>query len=438
MRLACAPALLLLLLSQRSLSSPTTYFAGDSAAFSYEGRWDTSSSNYRTDWPCARVSFGVSPPPEGGEVAIEWAAMRTRVNATAWKEDGTIASTSIFTSSTMGRRLKKQTDTLSIPADAVMVTFRKLTQGAPFGGGIGESLLTSSQMTLNSVSSDSVRVTPPPTRKLTIEYIGASDTGAFSQNPNAGQALTHSIHSLRSPSSLRSLAAGYCVDGTPDIDDTAELYLSGWKYDNCDLATPGLLAHSLDANLHVEAEGGFGLTQNANAKHRSFEGPHPLPYFWDNQTLLTDPNPPWDSSLSSTPDLVLISLGGNDFNHQKGRVPSDEDFSAVYADFLLSIFSEYGSDVKIMGVCGQGSPAEAEFDPDNNRCSPCPHVEAATAAFKGAHPELAARVGYVNVPCDGSVVVGDEDIGCAGHKNQLGQHEVFSYISPAVESFLSS
>ena len=50
----------------------------------------------------------------------------------------------------------------------------------------------------------------------------------------------------------------------------------------------------------------------------------------------------------------------------------------------------------VVSVCGQGSPLEAKFDPDNNRCRPCPHVSDATDAFRAqyaeTHPEYQVSV----------------------------------------------
>ena len=133
---------------------------------------------------------------------------------------------------------------------------------------------------------------------------------------------------------------------------------------------------------------------------------------------------------------MVISLGGNDFNHQHGNVPSNETFNAAYIEFVTTVLETYPEST-VLSVCGQGSPAEATFDPDNNRCSPCPHVEAATDEFwASAAPEVAARVHYKLVPCDGSVVVGDDDIGCNGHKNQLGQAKVAAFLAPTVESIM--
>ena len=73
-------------------------------------------------------------------------------------------------------------------------------------------------------------------------------------------------------------------------------------------------------------------------------------------------------------------------------------------------------DTQIVQVCGQGYPPETELDPDNNRCSPCPFVEQATAAYKqGVEQSVADRLHYIFVPCNGSVVT-DDMLGCNGHK----------------------
>lgn len=84
------------------------------------------------------------------------------------------------------------------------------------------------------------------------------------------------------------------------------------------------------------------------------------------------------------------------------------------------MYDTIGTQVKVLAVCGFGDPTEAIRDPDNNRCKPCPHVESAVSDFntkwQGYYPEVA----YIFVPCDGSVVTGEGDIGCAGHKNRQG------------------
>lgn len=45
-------------------------------------------------------------------------------------------------------------------------------------------------------------------------------------------------------------------------------------------------------------------------------------------------------------------------------------------------------------------------------------------------------VAYVFVPCDGSVVDDDGDIGCNGHKNAKGQAEVATFLEPRLRALL--
>ena len=73
---------------------------------------------------------------------------------------------------------------------------------------------------------------------------------------------------------------------------------------------------------------------------------------------------------------------------------------------------------------------------DRRRCSPCPHLEDALRDFKAKHADLIDRVALTLVPCDGTVVTGEGDIGCAGHKNAVGQDEVFEHIKPIVRDLM--
>ena len=66
----------------------------------------------------------------------------------------------------------------------------------------------------------------------------------------------------------------------------------------------------------------------------------------------------------------------------------------------------------------------------------CPHVETAATQFVEQHPAFRARLHYILVPCDGSVVTGEGDIGCAGHKNALGQAKVAAFLHPKLASIM--
>ena len=155
-------------------------------------------------------------------------------------------------------------------------------------------------------------VMPPPLplpNRRKIEFVGASDT------------------------------AGYCVDGQSSFN-VIQYGLEGWKYENCDLGNVGnlgyvsfcvvcvchLFMYSLSLNRHlfqadisVPSISGIGLTQNANAKYSWIMGRETAKDYW-NFTLQKS-SYPWSFS-TWRPDLVYISLGGNDYNHQNGDVRS--------------------------------------------------------------------------------------------------------------------
>ena len=295
------------------------------------------SSHTNLFWP--QVKFGLTVASDASRASplsltVVWKAVRVRVNATVWRMDGTIANTQLIQSNGYGpfggRNMR---DTLNIPSEdgeqQYVVTLRKLTQGAPYGTGVGMELLADSVFEFNGLSavSEGITLSSPAAPKRAIEWIGASDT------------------------------AGYCVDGTADTDGTAKLYLEGWLWDNCDMASPGRLAAMFDAQATVVAQGGSGVTQNANARIELSMGPYPMPPYWQNRTLETADQPRWDFGSAREPDLVVVSLGGNDFNHQHGNVPSNETFNAAYNDFITTILGTYPS-ATVMSVCGQGSPAE--------------------------------------------------------------------------------
>jgi hypothetical protein len=117
-----------------------------------------------------------------------------RLNATVWRNDGSIANSEILTSS-IDNTGRVQADTISIPPDGASVTLRKLNEGFNYGGGTGAKVLTSSVFTVHSIRT-SLKLEAKKKRERVIEYVGASDT------------------------------AGYCVDGNPAIEG-AELYIEG-------------------------------------------------------------------------------------------------------------------------------------------------------------------------------------------------------------------
>lgn len=82
--------------------------------------------------------------------------------------------------------------------------------------------------------------------------------------------------------------------------------------ERCDLAFTSLIANHFNAEIHLQAIAGAGLHWNAN----SILPFGPMPTIPDsmNRTLGTDENLLWNFD-KYIPDVVFLSVGGNDFNN---------------------------------------------------------------------------------------------------------------------------
>ena len=170
-------------------------------------------------------------------------------------------------------------------ATSFTISLRKLSTAEPFGPGIATHFFKPSTFEFFGVDLNNVQlVNAPKPAEHRIQFLGASDT------------------------------AGYCVDGTTETSFIQEGIL-GWRYENCDSGYVSLVGQSLDADIEVFAISGIGLTQNARMKQQWQLGPLPLPGFY-NRTMESDKSEEtvWDPARFE-PELVVISLGGNDYNH---------------------------------------------------------------------------------------------------------------------------
>jgi len=415
--------------------------------YAYSGRWvlDAEVGSATAEWPCTSVSFYVQKSLKNAAIELLWHGVRVQLRVQV-RRVGSAHDTSQLI--LVGRRwwapwappirsfLRfRETGTF-------LIELRKMTAAAPYNLGFWSFLEPSRFVFLGVAMQFAEKNSSSPLGLLPleqqnraphykIEFIGASDT------------------------------AGFCVSGAP-ADDTPvvlgqslTLVRHGWRLEDCTSAYPAVLAQRLNAEFAVEALAGLGVYQNAAASRPWEMGtltmvdfwPHTLQTsagtFWSRASEPIQSAAPSDASLNGsapprgswTPNLVLISLGGNDFNHQASLMPSDEDFAVAYRRFLTRIFQEYrNAPPAIVNICGQGSPLEANFDADNNRCRPCEHVRMAIEGFRRQHPSR--QVFYIFVPCDGSVVTGLDDIGCAGHKNALGQRRVAAFLEPHIRKIL--
>jgi lysophospholipase L1-like esterase len=381
-----------------------SFYPANDPSFTFEGRWQLNQDEgiAIADWPCSSIHFNVTTASSGAtSITFVLGLTLLRVKVVVTDVTGKVESETLLE----GEIIEEQRYDIVLQNEnkgTYTVTLTKLTESSPYGTGFGR--LATSVLRLYGIDVDEkVAMLAPlqlPSRRLS--FVGASDT------------------------------AGFCVDGTPETSDSTIL---PWKYDNCDVAFPAVLGRRLNADISVLAQLGMGVTQNAFA-HTGALGKLTMPDYY-NRTLQTKKQPLWDF-VQWRPDAVIVSLGGNDFNHQE-RIPSNATFSAAYQKFLLQIAEPYLQENKpapvILSICGQGDPTEVDRDPNNDRCRPCPHVKEATNSFRISHGEK-VRAEYIFVPCDGTVVTGVGDIGCDGHKNELGQSRVADFLEPQLREIM--
>ena len=71
----------------------------------------------------------------------------------------------------------------------------------------------------------------------------------------------------------------------------------------------------------------------------------------------------------NVPVLTIISLGGNDYNHQNGKVPSQEETSQGFARFISEKIGLNNENPnlgkrKVLLICGMGWPQEVDQGPN--------------------------------------------------------------------------
>ena len=81
----------------------------------------------------------------------------------------------------------------------------------------------------------------------------------------------------------------------------------------------------------VIAIAGIGLIQNANHAFEWIMGSETMMEYYQRMLLSESETKKEDLEV---PVLTIISLGGNDYNHQNGNVPSQEETSQGFARFI--------------------------------------------------------------------------------------------------------
>jgi hypothetical protein len=202
-----------------------------------------------------------------------------------------------------------------------------------------------------------------------------------------------------------SITAAYGVEGVSPCTWSADTENILYSY-----AT--LVGEAVDAAVHTVAWSGKGVVRNYGDANPT--SPNPMPLFY-NRTLgiSADPELYWapngSGPSSFTPDVVLVTLGSNDYSTQPN--PSDEDFTAGYVALLQQIRLDYPL-AKLGAVC---EPVPGYHE--------CENVKAAAEAMQAT---------YIEVPDS----IYSEPKGCDGHPSIQGQRNIADVVTPVVQEML--
>jgi hypothetical protein len=172
---------------------------------------------------------------------------------------------------------------------------------------------------------------PWPARRLL--FIGDSVT--------CGEAIDRGADCLEPPA------------GQPATPGRAVQDPAGWS--NAYLSYGMILARALDAQAQLVCYGGRGLLRDWRGKRNVLNAPQ----FFD--LALPDERAParWDHA-AYRPDVVVVSLGTNDFNLALGELPAREEYVAAYVAFVRAIRARYPAAPIILT---EGAIVSDETDP---------------------------------------------------------------------------
>lgn len=207
-----------------------------------------------------------------------------------------------------------------------------------------------------------------------------------------------------------SLSCGYGIEGESPCKFSAQT-------ENALLAFPVITAQMLNAQEHsVLCYSGKGVVRNYGAPTRT--SPDPLPVYY-NRTLATIRDYIWDFKASSfQPDIVVITLGGNDFS--TAPQPLYEEYAQGYHR-LLDHVQRVNSPrkVTIFAVCG-----------------PLSHNCYGNFTQRVVQDRSDPLVHFVNLFGVFDPVDPGPHMGCAGHPNVEGNYLMAKRLSEVIQKVI--
>jgi lysophospholipase L1-like esterase len=349
-----------------------------------QGRFDfTNAPTYaQFDWPAVvfELSFSVSQPKRDVIANVTLSDQNNLYNVELWntKQQQLIASQILTTTKAMKFVYTVKFSDVDLETrQTYSVRFVKRTEGF-FG------VVQLFDLTVNTIDNSQVKYIKPDrfkssSRALKIEWIGDS------------------------------LSCGYGNGGTSPCTFSAATE-DGPK------SFPVVTSYKLDPNAQYSlvCYSGKGVVRNYGAPGQT--SPDPMPVYY-NRTLTSIPDNIWNFK-QFVPDLVIITLGGNDFSTKP--TPSYEIYSNGYNKLIDTVRQVYNSKtLPIVGVCGPLTWDCFEDFTQNvisARADPNIHFVSMAGVLDGKQP--------------------GPDYGCDGHPSILGDEKMSVFLAQKIREFV--
>lgn len=178
------------------------------------------------------------------------------------------------------------------------------------------------------------------------------------------------------------------------------------RTENCNLTYAAILSRYFDADYALVCHSGQGVVRNYDDSRPGYTQTDRY-----SQSFDMDEKSVWNpSSVSWTPDVVVIFLSTNDFS--TGRQPHMEDFIRRYIELLNKVKKNYGKGIPIVCVASSCSPYV--YDYIRNACL------------------MSGLENLTYLTMSPGVYNWSSDLGASYHPNYEGQKKYASVILPYI------
>jgi hypothetical protein len=214
---------------------------------------------------------------------------------------------------------------------------------------------------------------------------------------------------------------GFGIEGAPKSLCMTDMA----KYEACNKGYPRLIANALNAELHVEGWSGKGVVRGAadllpNPETRA------MPVLWNHTLATSEDGSPWNFN-SWVPDVVIVSLGSNDFLNLPSYYPANDTFIAAYVNMLTSIRTSYpDTETTKLVVLTGGYPLDVYARV---------HDLSSAAIKQYESVSNGDEVTLINIP-ETELNKYPDNYGCLDHRNVQGQINVANFLIPKFKDLL--